>query len=99
MVKAMSSYSKCEFPPLHLVVQSCLIIASSHPESARYGQWYTPEEIIEIFAPPEHAVDGVKSWLHEAGIAKERISHSVNKQWIQFDAKVRIPTFHFRTRG
>lgn len=31
---------------------------------------------------------GVKSWIEEAGIAKERISQSVNKQWIQFDAKV-----------
>lgn len=68
--------------------QRLIIVCSSHPSSSRYGQWYSPEEIIEIFAPPQAAVDGVKSWLHEAGIAKERISHSANKQWIQFDAKV-----------
>ncbi|EME46777.1 hypothetical protein DOTSEDRAFT_127175 [Dothistroma septosporum NZE10] len=59
----------------------------SHPSSPRFGQWYSPEEIIDIFAPPQHAVDAVHSWLKDAGIAAERIGHSVNKQWIQLDVK------------
>ena len=41
-----------------------------------------------MFAPPQEAVDGVRAWLEDAGIAAQRISHSTNKQWIQFDAKV-----------
>ncbi|KAK4504381.1 hypothetical protein PRZ48_005297 [Zasmidium cellare] len=57
----------------------------SHPASSRYGQWYSPEEVIEIFAPPQHAVDKVHDWLKQASIAPERISQSVNKQWIQLD--------------
>lgn len=65
-----------------------LLMEVSHPQSERYGQWYSPEEIIEMFAPPQHAVDGVTQWLHDSGISPERVSHSVNKQWIQFDAKV-----------
>ena len=33
-------------------------------------------------------MDAIKSWLVESGIDSKRISHSVNKQWIQLDAKV-----------
>ncbi|KAF2767739.1 putative alkaline serine protease AorO, partial [Teratosphaeria nubilosa] len=57
----------------------------SHPDSPRFGQWYSPEEIVEIFAPPPDAVDAVKAWIADAGIAAERVGHSVNKQWIQMD--------------
>lgn len=64
------------------------ICSSSHPHSSNYGQWYTPEEIIELFAPAQDAVDSVKTWLHDAGITPERVSQSANKQWIQFDAEV-----------
>ncbi|KXS95550.1 hypothetical protein AC578_5260 [Pseudocercospora eumusae] len=60
----------------------------SHPDSPRYGQWLSAEDIIDFFAPPQHAVDAVKNWLSEAGIDSKRISHSTNKQWIQLDAKV-----------
>jgi tripeptidyl-peptidase-1 len=29
----------------------------------------------------------VREWLESSGIAPERISQSVNKQWMQFDAE------------
>lgn len=58
----------------------------SNPSSSRYGQHFTPEEIHDLFAPAKHSVDGVREWLESAGISGERISQSVNKQWIQFDA-------------
>jgi len=63
-----------------------LLMDISHPESPRYGQWYSPEEVIELFAPAKHSVDTVREWLEAAGIAAHRIGHSANKQWIQFDA-------------
>ena len=31
-------------------------------------------------------MDAVRSWLEEAGISSYRISQSINKQWLQFDA-------------
>lgn len=40
----------------------------------------------DLFAPDNDSVDGVRSWLEESGIPADRISQSVNKQWIQFDA-------------
>lgn len=58
---------------------------SSH-KSPRYGKHYTVEEIHDIFSPSEESVDAVRAWLESAGIAPERVSQSVNKQWLQFDA-------------
>ena len=56
-------------------------------ESSNYGKFYTPEQIHEIFAPAPETISAVRSWLESAGIAAERISVSVNKQWLQFDAE------------
>ncbi|KAI9711500.1 MAG: hypothetical protein M1820_002063 [Bogoriella megaspora] len=65
-----------------------LLMEIAHHESPKYGQWYTPEEIVELFAPSKDTVSSVRSWLESAGIASERISQSANKQWMQFDATV-----------
>ena len=62
-----------------------LVIRSRH-DSPRFGKHYTAEEVIDIFAPAQEAVDAVRSWLESAGIAANRIGQSVNKQWLQFDA-------------
>lgn len=58
----------------------------SHPDSPKYGQHYTAEQVHEIFAPKQESVEAVRVWLHESGIHPDRVSQSVNKQWIQFDA-------------
>ena len=59
----------------------------SHPDSARYGKHYTVEEVTKLFAPSHDTVEAVRSWLHAAGIQADRVTQSVNKQWLQFDAK------------
>lgn len=59
----------------------------SHPDSPHYGKHKTAEEVIEMFAPAASTVDAVRAWLENAGIEASRISQSVNKQWLQFDAK------------
>ena len=43
-------------------------------------------DVHNLFAPSQKSVDNVRSWIESSGIGKERISQSVNKQWIQFDA-------------
>jgi tripeptidyl-peptidase-1 len=63
-------------------------LSRSDPDSAKYGQHYTPEQIHDLFAPRQDSVDAVKGWLTDAGIEPSRITQSVNKQWIQFDASV-----------
>lgn len=60
--------------------------SSSNPVSPKYGQHYTVEEIHDIFAPQQNTIETVSNWLQESGIAAHRISQSVNKQWLQFEA-------------
>jgi tripeptidyl-peptidase-1 len=38
-----------------------------------------------LFAPAQERVEADKKWLTKAGIKAERVSQSVNKQWIQLD--------------
>lgn len=59
----------------------------AHNESPRYGQHYSAEQVAEIFAPAQSSVDSVRDWLESSGISRERISQSMNKQWLQFDAE------------
>lgn len=40
----------------------------------------TSEEIIDFFAPAQSSVDAVINWLVSAGIERQRISQSANKQ-------------------
>ena len=73
-----------------------MLCSSSH-ESPRYGQYYLPEELADIFAPHETAVDSIRSWLESNGIPADSISQSTNKQWIQFDAETEVVEHLFRT--
>ena len=59
----------------------------SHHASPNYGKHYTAAEVTDIFAPSAESVEAVRSWLVAAGIPAGKISQSVNKQWLQFDAK------------
>ncbi|RDW69349.1 subtilisin-like protein [Coleophoma cylindrospora] len=64
-----------------------LLMEVSRPSSPRYGQHYTVEEVTDLFAPSESTVDAIRHWLTSSGIDPRRITQSVNKQWMQFDAK------------
>jgi tripeptidyl-peptidase I len=58
----------------------------SHPESKNYAKHWTPEEIIDMFAPAQKTVDAVKEWLADFGIDAKRITHSDNNGWLALDA-------------
>lgn len=58
----------------------------SHPSSSNYGKHWTSDEVIEAFKPSDQAVETVRQWLVDAGIAAKDIVHSDNKQWLAFDA-------------
>jgi tripeptidyl-peptidase-1 len=58
----------------------------SRPQSEKYGQYWSQEDVLKAFEPSQDSVDLVGQWLEGAGIAKHRITHSDNKQWLAFDA-------------
>lgn len=69
---------------LHKVEE--MLMSVSHPESPNFGQHFTPEEIIENFAPSKETVDNVINWLADSGISRDRLKISANKGWVSVDA-------------
>ncbi|KAF5315002.1 hypothetical protein D9619_007273 [Psilocybe cf. subviscida] len=69
---------------LHRVEE--LLMEVSHPESAKYGQHYTPSEVVDLFAPSDETISAVTNWLVEAGIARDRLRISGNKGWLSVHA-------------
>ncbi|THH07970.1 hypothetical protein EW146_g9146 [Bondarzewia mesenterica] len=65
-----------------------LLTSISHPDSPSYGQHWSPEEIVDLFAPADHTVSAVKDWLNDAGFSGDRLRHSINKGWIEVNATV-----------
>ncbi|KDQ07914.1 hypothetical protein BOTBODRAFT_166414 [Botryobasidium botryosum FD-172 SS1] len=53
-----------------------LLIAVSDPDSPKYGQHYSPEEVMDLFAPSKQSVDAVRDWLVGAGLLPHRVVYS-----------------------
>ncbi|KAL2131343.1 hypothetical protein VTI74DRAFT_5232 [Chaetomium olivicolor] len=65
-----------------------LLMDISNPKSLNYGKHLSRQEVIDLFAPKNTAVEQIKRWLVASGLEEGRLSQSENKQWIQFDAAV-----------
>jgi tripeptidyl-peptidase-1 len=48
----------------------------SNPASSVFGQYWTHEKITDVFAPSAESLTAVTSWLTNAGVSADRISHS-----------------------
>ncbi|KDQ08487.1 hypothetical protein BOTBODRAFT_645757 [Botryobasidium botryosum FD-172 SS1] len=53
-----------------------LLMDVSDPDSPRYGQHYTAQEVADIFAPSKETVNAVKDWLRDAGVAPHRVKYN-----------------------
>ena len=65
-----------------------LLMSVSHPASASYGKHFSPEDVVDIFAPSDETVARVTEWLVDAGIARERLRMSASRGWIELNATV-----------
>lgn len=63
-----------------------LLLEVSHPESPKYGQHYTPAEIVETFTPSRETISAVTNWLVDSGFSRDRLRLSANKGWIHVNA-------------
>lgn len=61
------------------------LMAISHPESPRYGQYLTNDQINALFAPSSDAVSDTLNWLIDSGVNGTDIVHSENKGWLAMD--------------
>ncbi|KAF8301441.1 subtilisin-like protein [Clavulina sp. PMI_390] len=67
------------------------LMDTSHPESPNYSQHLTPEEIAQLFAPSDEAVDDVLTWLTDAGLD---VSREANYDYFKGAITVTIPVSH-----
>lgn len=59
-----------------------LLMEVSHPESPKYGQHYTPSEVVDTFAPTIETIEAVTNWLVNSGFSRDRLRLAGNKGWI-----------------
>ncbi|KAF8155864.1 subtilisin-like protein [Crassisporium funariophilum] len=65
---------------LHLIPE--YLMSVSDPASPAYGQHWSQEKVVEIFAPSSLANETVHAWLMDAGFEPSRLRVSHNKAWI-----------------
>lgn len=71
--------------------------AISNPDSPRYGQHLSAEDVHALFAPADETVEAVRSWLVSSGIPSDDIVHSDNKGWLAVDLPASSIEDLFRT--
>lgn len=65
-----------------------MLMSVSHPASPSYGKHFSPQDVVETFAPSAETVARVTEWLVEAGIARDRLRMSASRGWIELNATV-----------
>ncbi|KAH9170019.1 subtilisin-like protein [Lactarius sanguifluus] len=71
---------------LHMIEN--LLMDVAHPDSPAYGQHWTPQKVVDFFAPSESTVSSIRTWLSASGIAEDKHRLSPNKGWIELDLTV-----------
>ena len=73
------------------------LLSVSHPESPRYGQHFSVEEVNWLFTPTGTTVEAVRSWLLSFGIEDDDIVHSDNRGWLALDVPASLVEQLFQT--
>ncbi|KAF4625037.1 hypothetical protein G7Y89_g13133 [Cudoniella acicularis] len=60
----------------------------SHPNSPNFGKHWTEQQVHDMFAPSEEAMQEVRNWLISSGVKENSIVHSDNKGWLALDIPV-----------
>lgn len=74
-----------------------LLAEVSDPDSPKYGQHYTQEQVAELFAPEQATIDAVRKWLVDSGIPEAGISSTTSKGWLDFETTVGTLESLFKT--
>lgn len=51
----------------------------SDPTSSKYGNHWTPNEVMDMFAPSDEAVKDIFEWLEDAGFFGDRVKYTKSK--------------------
>jgi tripeptidyl-peptidase-1 len=67
-----------------------LLMDVAHPSSPKYGKHWTPEQVVDFFAPIESALYSIRTWLNTSGITEDKHRLSLNKAWIELNVSVAL---------
>ena len=65
-----------------------LLMDVAHPDSLTYGQHWTPEKVIDFFAPGDSTFYSIRMWLSASGISEDKLRLSPNRGWIELNVSV-----------
>lgn len=65
-----------------------LLLDVSHPQSKNYGKHWSAAQVADTFRPSVEALDGVRKWLVDEGIAHSRIRVSNSGGWVETNVTV-----------
>ncbi|OAA43423.1 alkaline serine protease AorO [Beauveria brongniartii RCEF 3172] len=65
-----------------------LIHELSDPDSPKFGQHLSPDEITNLFASSNETIDSVRQWLIASGISSGSIQISPSRTWVHFNTTV-----------
>lgn len=60
----------------------------SDPDHENYGNHLSAEEVHELIAPAEHAVNSVHDWLEENNVRLDQVKYSQARDWLVIDLPV-----------
>ncbi|KAI1432579.1 peptidase S8/S53 domain-containing protein [Xylaria sp. CBS 124048] len=60
----------------------------SHPDSENFGKFWTPEQVIDAFAPSAEALADTTKWLLQMGVTQDRIAPSAGRNWLKVNSTV-----------
>ncbi|KAI0648913.1 subtilisin-like protein [Trametes meyenii] len=60
----------------------------SHPESANYGDHWTPARVAQTFRPAAESVAAVRAWLADGGVGAERVRLGPTGGWVHANVSV-----------
>ncbi|KAI0123774.1 peptidase S8/S53 domain-containing protein [Xylariales sp. AK1849] len=64
------------------------LLEVSHPKSVKYGQFWTPQQVIAAFMPSEEAVLHTTNWLLQSNVEAWRMAPSPGRNWIKVNSTV-----------
>ncbi|OTB09710.1 hypothetical protein K445DRAFT_71783 [Daldinia sp. EC12] len=65
-----------------------LLMDVSDPNSPRYGKYWEPKDVADMFKPSQETVSATREWVISSGIDHERVRLASSGGWLVFNATV-----------
>ena len=60
----------------------------AHPDSINYGRHWVPQQVIDMFAASDEAIDATVKWLVQEGVEPHRIALTSGRNWLKVNTMI-----------